>query len=312
MKIIRTVTGDINPKDLGWCQCHEHVFIANGPSRKINSALFIDDYEKSLAEITSYKNAGGVSFVDAQPFGCGRIIDKLYKTSYESGVNIISYTGFHKTEFFENPDLLARQSEQSLTDIFVNEITNGINVGGDINAKAGVIKCAAVSGQQNADALYDKLFCAAVNTAKETNAPVLIHMDPGADALDIIRLFDDNGIAPSRLMFCHLDRTKYDFGYHEELAVIGVYLDYDTIQRLKYHDNEKELELIQHMAERGYADNIVLSLDTTSGRLKSYGADFGLDYILTEFGGKVAKRLGQNVLDNFMVKNPADFLSFNI
>ena len=132
MKVIRTVTGDINTTELGWCQCHEHVFISDGPSRKINSVLFMDEYEKSLAEIIAYKNAGGLSFVDAQPFSCGRIIDKLYKASHDSGVNIISCTGFHKTEFFEDPEWLAKQSEQSLTDIYINEVTNGINIDGDI------------------------------------------------------------------------------------------------------------------------------------------------------------------------------------
>ena len=54
MKVIRTVSGDIMPEQLGWCQCHEHIFIADGPSRKTNEALYMDDYDKSLAEVLMF------------------------------------------------------------------------------------------------------------------------------------------------------------------------------------------------------------------------------------------------------------------
>ncbi|MEN6634809.1 MAG: phosphotriesterase, partial [Clostridiaceae bacterium] len=62
MRMIRTVTGDIDPKQLGWCQCHEHIFVADGPSRKISAALYMDDFDKSLSETRLYKAAGGASF----------------------------------------------------------------------------------------------------------------------------------------------------------------------------------------------------------------------------------------------------------
>lgn len=310
MKVVRTVRGDISPQDLGWCQCHEHVFLADGPSRKVSGALYMDNYDKSLNEVILYKQAGGVSFVDAQPFGCGRMIEKLYKVSEESGVNIISCTGFHKTIFLEDPEWLSNQSEQSLTDIYMNEVKDGVEIDDGNVSKTGIIKCAAVPGEHNADKEYAKLFGAAANAAKQTNTPVLIHMDNNADAFPILKMFEEYAVTPNRLMFCHLDRARPDYGYHEELAAAGAYLDYDTIHRLKYHDDDTELKLIAHMTERGFAGNLVLSLDTTNERLKSYGADFGLDFILTAFGKSIVQRFGKNLLDQFMVENPAEFLSF--
>lgn len=312
MKIIRTVKGDISKEQLGWCQCHEHVFLSDGPSRKVSKALFMDDYDKSLREIISYKKAGGKSFVDAQPFGCGRMIEKLYRASKDSDVNIITCTGFHKTVFFEDQEWLKKQDEQTLSDIFINEVESGVQIDNGIFIKTGIIKCSAVPGEHKADSLYEKLFLAAVNAAKVTNAPVLIHMDPGANAFPILKLFEENGIPSDRIMFCHLDRAKYDFAYHEELAQAGVFLDYDTIHRLKYHSDEKELRLIEHMTDRGFGDNLVLSLDTTNERLKTYGAKFGLDYILTEFGSRIIETLGQGILNKFMIDNPAEFLSFEL
>ena len=70
---IVTVKGSIPSSSLGYCQSHEHIFIANGQSAKIHSALRLDDYDKTVEELLLYKDAGVMSIVDAQPVGCGRI-----------------------------------------------------------------------------------------------------------------------------------------------------------------------------------------------------------------------------------------------
>jgi len=310
MRMIRTVTGDIDPKQLGWCQCHEHIFVADGPSRKISAALYMDDFDKSLAETRLYKAAGGASFVDAQPHGCGRMAAGLKRVSEQSGVNIIACTGFHKTEFFEEPDWLARQSEDALTRIYIREVSEGMDEGTGLSARAGLIKCAAVPGLNHASPLYEKLFAAAAAAAQETGAPVFVHFDPDADALKLVAFFRGYGIAPERLIFCHLDRAKYDAGYHMELADTGVYLEYDTIHREKYHSDEQELKLIESMVLMGHASNLLLGLDTTNQRLKSYGAPFGLDDILTRFRFLLADRIGNELVNSIMINNPAKALSF--
>ncbi|NLE67627.1 MAG: hypothetical protein GX608_09420, partial [Lentisphaerae bacterium] len=91
------------------------------------------------------------------------------------------------------------------------------------------------------------------------------------------------GIEPGRLLICHLDRARYDFAYHKEVLATGVFLEYDTINRPKYLSNREETDLIAAMLEAGFEDRILLSLDTTNARLRAYGADMGLDYILKEF-----------------------------
>ena len=310
MRIIRTVTGDIDPAMLGWCQCHEHIFVADGPSRKISPALYMDDLDKSLAETRLYHQAGGASFVDAQPHGCGRMAENLKRVSEQTGVNIIACTGFHKTEFFEHIDWLEQQTEDMLTRIYIRELTVGMDEGTGLNARAGLIKCAAVPGLQHASPLYEKLYAAAAFAAQETGAPLFVHFDPGADALKLAAYFRGFGIAPERLIFCHLDRAKYDAGYHMELAEAGVYLEYDTIHREKYHSDDQELKLIEAMVLMGYAPNLLLGLDTTNQRLKSYGAPFGLDDILTRFRFLLADRIGGVLVNSIMVDNPKKALSF--
>lgn len=313
MKIVRSVIKELKPSQLGWCQCHEHIFLADGPSRQINQALYINDYEKSSSEVKLYKKSGGQSFVDAQPFGCGRMAENLVRMSEQTGVNIIACTGFHKTNFFEDSDWLEQQTEETLARIFTEEVKYGMYGSNKtrLTGKAGLIKCAAIEGEHKVNATYEKLFRGAVFSAKQTKAPIIIHMDNGADAFSVIKFFNDNKVSAQKLIFCHLDRTRYDYAYHQEVAAAGAYLEYDTIHRLKYHSDEKEAALIEQMVVKGYGDNLLLGMDTTNQRLKSYGADFGLDYILTKFKYLIEKRLGEEVIEKIMVDNPARALSFN-
>ena len=309
MRMVRTVTGDIEPDRLGWCQCHEHIFIADGPARRINNALLMDDVARSLAEVQRYKKAGGQSFVDAQPYGCGRMAATLVTVSEQSGIAIIACTGFHKTEFFEDIEWLNTISGDELTRIYIREVTDAMDEGMGTAAKAGLIKCAATIGTYRADALYTKLFEAAAAAAQETGAPIFVHFDPGADAMELIEFFGRYDIKPERLIFCHLDRARFDVSYHIQLAEAGVYLEYDTIHREKYHSDEAELQLIEEMVSREHGSKLLLGLDTTNQRLKSYGAAFGLDDILIRFRYLLEERIGNDTVLSIMTENPGRALS---
>jgi len=310
MRMVRSVTGDIEPDRLGWCQCHEHIFIADGPARRINSALLMDDVGRSLAEVQRYKKAGGQSFVDAQPYGCGRMAANLVTVSERSGVSIIACTGFHKTEFFEDIERLIALGGDELTRIYSREVNEAMDEGNGTAAKAGLIKCAAIAGTFRTNALYAKLFESTAEAARETGAPILVHFDSDADAMELIEFFGRYDISPERLIFCHLDRAHFDVSYHSQLAQAGVYLEYDTIHREKYHSDEEELQLIEEMVSRGYGSRLLLGLDTTNQRLKSYGAAFGLDDILIRFRYLLEERIGSDTVFSIMTENPGRALCF--
>lgn len=304
--MIRTILGDIAPDKLGWCQCHEHLFLADGPSRKVSGSLYMNDYGKSLAELMLYKNAGGVSLVDAQPYGCGRMAAELVRASRESGVNIVSVTGFHKTEFMEAGVL--DKGGDALTRIYIDEVTKGMD---GLSARAGIVKCAAVTGEMDVNAGYAMLFEAAAHAAAETGAPVLVHMDTDADAMKLLSYYERFGIEPGRVIICHMDRACADIKVHEAVAETGAYLEYDTIHRLKYKSDEDELSLIAHMVERGFGHKLLVGMDTTNERLKSYGAAFGLDFIRETFSGMLAARIGQAAVEAITAGNPAKALAMS-
>jgi Predicted metal-dependent hydrolase with the TIM-barrel fold len=250
--------------------------------------------QKTTCELRSYRAAGGSLVVDAQPVCAGRIAEYLVKASADSGVHIIASTGFHKTVFYYDDAYIFHYGEDDITDLYINEIKTGMISSKKgryrpLDARAGIIKTAVDKGGIYADSVYEKLFHSAANAAMQSGAPVLVHMEQGADAFQIIDFFMKKGIEPEKLLICHLDRARYDIEYHKKVLETGVYLEYDTINRNKYFSDGQEIDLICAMIEAGYEDKLLISLDTTNKRLRAYGADMGLDYILTEFVPKLRK-----------------------
>lgn len=282
--MIRTVWKDISPDEIGHAQCHEHIWLNRGASCTVNPALCMDDHGRSLKELKDYRQAGGSLIVDAQPTGCGRSLSELAKLSQESGVHIVAVAGFHKKEFFDNL-LLLSWPEERLADLYIREVTDGGSDSDQASSlyRAGMLKAAA-DGDWQSDPVYRKLFEAVAHAAVQTGAPVMIHTEKGNDILELIRWFQERGIAPKRLLICHLDRTHYDPAFHKEALSTGCFLCYDSICRYKYVSEQEELHLLLSMKQAGFLEQIVLSLDTTNQRLRSYYAkDLGLDYIRTTF-----------------------------
>lgn len=310
--MIRTIWKDIRPEETGHAQCHEHLWLDRGASYEVNPALCMDDHEKSLRELKDYRLAGGGLIVDAQPTGCGRNLSELAALSQESGVHIIATAGFHKKEFFDNLQLCS-WPEEALADLYIQEITEGAADPGQPSSpyRAGILKAAA-DGDWQADPVYRKLFDAVAHAALQTGAPVMIHTEKGNDIPGLIRWFQERGIAPQRLLICHLDRTHYDPAFHKEVLSTGCFLCYDSIHRYKYVSGQEELDLLLFMRRHGLLGQIVLSLDTTNQRLRSYDSeDMGLDYILNTFIPQLKTHgFTDGEIRQMCVKNAGTILSF--
>lgn len=284
-QIVRTVLGDLPASDLGHVQCHEHIFLKKGNSYLQNPALCMDDMSRSLRELCDYRAAGGAMIVDAQPVGCGRDGAALMELSAKSGVGIVAVTGFHKKCFFEDGTDYLSWPEEKLAQLYSSEVTEGLLAAdnGRLSAKAGLIKMSCDPGCFT-DATYGRLFTAAAAAAGETGAAVLVHTESGVDSLKLVDLLGGYGVAPQRIILCHLDRTWHDAEYHKEALSMGCFLCYDSVHRLKYVSDEAEIALLHSVKKTGGLKQILLSLDTTNQRLRAYHAkDMGLDYILTNF-----------------------------
>jgi len=263
----------------GHMQPHEHIFVRRTPAAANYPALEISDEEKSLAELISYREAGGSAIVDAQPVGAGRDARALRRLSEGSGVSIVAVTGFHMPMFYAPDDKILAASEDELFERFLRELTVGTEECAEV--VAGAVKAAI--GRDVAVGGFRTHLKAAARAAAAAGAPLMLHTEAGAGAVEAIELCGKLGLPPERVILCHADRQASDFSIHERIADAGCYLEYDTIGRFKYHSDEDEVRLILHMLARGHRDRLLLSLDATAARLSSYGGEIGLDYLLRTF-----------------------------
>ena len=311
MRKTTTVLGEIAPEELGFCHSHEHLCIV----RSLEKNLLINDYEKSLQELGLYFQAGGRSLVDAQPVGCGRDAGMLAGISENSGIHIIASSGFHKLSYYPENHWLRSCTEDNLVRLFVDELEQGMYLDCDTAfprqqgcAKAGQIKTALDT--EGLTPGYQKLFIAAAEAAKITGCTLMAHIEQNSDPLSLAAFLDKQGLPSHRQIFCHLDRAIADISIHKEICERGIYLEYDTISRPKYHNDEKEADIIMEIVNAGYEKQLLMSLDSTRARLQSYGGSPGLVYILKQFIPYLLCRgLTQAQINSFFVNNPAQVFS---
>ncbi|WP_413303534.1 hypothetical protein AA0X95_26290 [Bacillus sp. 1P10SD] len=311
---VQTVLNQKDVCEIGFSQCHEHLFLANGTPALLNKALLIDDYERSFAEVNEYKKNGGTLLVDAQPIGCGRMEQNLVRLSKETGVDIVASTGFHSLSFYDESHWIFKFNETKLAEIFISEAKNGMFIATDkevpniqLTAKTGMIKTAV--SPKGIETRNEKMFSAAAEAQCQTGLPIMIHMEKGADPLKVIHFFKEHSVPLDSLIFCHLDRTHHDYELHKEILSAGVFVEYDTIGRFKYHDDSVEADLIENMIEAGYERQILLSLDTTRERLGAYGGSINLSYLLNKFIPYLKERgCPEAILHILTVENPKQAL----
>ena len=305
MKQIMTVNGLQSPDNLGFCQPHEHLMISKGVPSSLHGDLLIDDINKSAKEVMAYKQAGGGTIIDAQPGGCNRDASALAEISTMTGVNIIASTGFHKHIFYPENHWLFTMSCEELQKIFIHELTIGMydNIDKHFmqthnNHKAGIIKVALDSC--NLTPMYEKCFHAAALASIECDVPLLVHIEQGSDPVSLADTLLSWGVNPTRIIFCHLDRDIMPMSYYTTVLGKGITLEFDTIGRFKYHDDESEVKLIMDLLNAGYEEQLLISLDTTRRHLTSYNPEgVGLCYILKTFipmmriGGMTDKQIAK-------------------
>lgn len=258
-KHVMTVLGRVAPEKLGYTDAHNHVWIepisgGNPDAPVLNDAPLI------AAGLSVYRAAGGGAIIDCQPAYCGRNGHRLRSLSEASDVHIVGCTGFHLRKYYaDNRAPLWSMSAEEAYAFFVDEIRYGFTeTQGTVQAAfPGFIKIAAEATWY---ASPQHLFEAAAQAAIETGYAIEMHSEAGEAVEDFLHFFLDQGLSPTRLVFCHVDK-RADFGLHQELAQAGVMLEYDTFYRPKYDPDHYVWELLPQIIDAGLAQRVALATD---------------------------------------------------
>jgi phosphotriesterase-related protein len=309
--VIRTVLGDVEPRELGRTNVHEHLLMRSPLLRGEE----LDDLEKSAAEAALLKEAGTDALVELTTIGLGRDPEGVAAISERTGLKVVLATGIHREAHYPPEHWAHRIGADELAELFVGDILEGCD-GNDYSGprerptgiRAGVIKVGA--GYWSISPFERRTLAAAGEAHRRTGAPVVCHLELGTAALEVLEALEDAGVPPERVLLAHVDRNP-DPHLHAELAATGAYLGYDGMARVKYWPDSVLLDCLLEAASMGAEDKITLGGDVARrGSFASYGGMPGLAYLPRRFVPRLRRAGGEELANRILVENPARFLAF--
>lgn len=302
--IVRTVLGDIQPEALGTTLGHEHVF-ARPPADVTDPDLHLDDEDKSISELASFREAGGGAVVDMTTRDYGNDAAALARISRAAGVHVIAATGFNKGKFADR--LSADMTTADIANWMTAEVCDGI---AGSAARAGLIK--ASSGLDGPNANERRVFEAAALAHAATGAPISTHTEKGTWADGQVELLTGLGVPAGRILIGHLD-LKPDLAYLREIASTGVFMGFDQFSKAKYLADSARIDLIARLAADGHGGQIVISGDLARrSYLTAWGGGPGYRYFLTDLPDSFAGQGVEPSLYRAMLRdNPRRLFAFD-
>ena len=339
----RTVLGPVAPEKLGTTLMHEHAPIIDwselyeappaplAPIREkllTESAAFLNRFHEVLAE---QEQPGTI--VEVTPIRVGRYPQLLQDLARRIRVHVIASTGFWCEAMApQHPWAVrlsvAKDGVDQMARLFIREINEGMedprgNWGERFTEiRAGIIKIGTSTYLRPSERVVHR---AASRASLETGCPISTHTTDGG-GLEQAQLLLQEGARPERVIIGHQgyrdDRENEEaHDYHERLADLGISLQFDRIGGQNYR-LETQARQIQHLIDKGYVKQILVSHDRVSYFYSRYtetektiegwtASRQGFTLVST---GLVGSLLGLGVskkdIRTILIKNPARVLAF--
>lgn len=339
-----TVTGAIDPEEVGVALVHEHVFVdlhryhvpAPDPLRAASLAgpvamrnlgdlrhhpewsldnLVLDDEAVATDEVMRWAVAGGRTICDVSSRGI-RIDEKLPRLAQvarATGVNVVVGTGCyiaaHHESFVRTADV------EGLAELFTREATIGI---GSTGIRAGIIGEVGLGTPPHPD--ERKVLRAAAEAHRATGAPIVLHHSDGLtyqvpmSALDALAGW---GVDPQRVVVAHCG-FRSDVAPLRELVRRGAYVSFDHFGMPGYETElnwqyPQELDYVVRvleLIEDGAVERVLLSHDVCAKtHLRCFGGT-GYDHMHTFVRDLFLRSgLSENDFETMTVANPARMLT---
>ncbi len=249
-----TTQGPLLAEGLGVILPHEHILTdLRGPTvsgyGQANPADVVRVMKPLLVE--ARQKEVGVLF-ECSGIGVGRNVAIIARVSQESGLPVVVPTGVYGRDSFAPPEH-QRMTEDQLTALFVEELTEGIEGTG---IRAGFIKIATGSGPMTA--LEEKFLRAAGRAASQTGAAIASHTPASSNASRQVAILES--IDPAiRFIWVHA-QSENNRQIQRQLAVRGAYIEFDNLGWNPSQDGTI-IAAVQELLAAGYGDRILLSHD---------------------------------------------------
>jgi phosphotriesterase-related protein len=304
-----TVSGPIPPERVGFTLPHEHtgIHLWHVPDRWDYWELTPD--EETLGdELRDFRRRGGSTLVDLTLPGLGRDPERLRRMATRTGVQIVMGTGWYRQSYYPAEALVDRRSVDDLAAEMIAEFADGV---------AGTGVHPGIIGEIGTDkpwltAQEERVHRAAARASKATGLAISTHAVMSPVGLDQLRIFEEEGVDPGRVVIGHADSYPVLDHY---LAILdrGANLEFDFLGHRFGTEEAAEPRLVQLMVElleRGYAPQLLLSQDVChNGQLKTNGG-FGYTYLQQHFLPTLrTAAVGEGEIRQMTIDNPRRVLA---
>ena len=306
---VMTVSGPIPPERIGFTLPHEHTGIHLWHIEGRWDYWELTPDEDAIAdELRDFRRRGGSTLVDLTLPGVGRDAERLRRIASRTGVQVVMGCGWYRGAHYPAEALIDRRSVDDLAAELINEFTHGVASTG---VRPGII------GEIGTDkpwisALEERVHRAVARAAKATGMAISTHAVMSPVGLAQLRIFEEEGVDPARVVIGHADSYPVLDHY---LAILdrGANLEFDFLgQRFLVEEAQEPrlVEMIVELLERGYGSQLLLSQDVChNSQLKANGG-FGYTYLQQHFLPTLrTAAVGEGEIQQLTVENPRRILT---
>ncbi len=297
-----TVNGSIPIAAMGTTLVHEHFLVDFIGANKISVDRWNRDdvVKKVLPYLLEAKKNGIKTILDCTPAFLGRDVLLQKRLAQESGMQIITNTGYYGAVGNKYlPSWAFTETEKQLASRWINEFKHGIE---DTAIKPGFIKISVEA--PHLSELHQKLVRAAARTHLKTGLTICSHTGIATPAFEQIEILQQMKVDPAAFVWTHAQAEK-DRTMHVKAAKMGAWISLDGIG---WGDFEEYAESIDHLRLGGLLNRVLISHD--AGWYKPGEADggnfTGYTNILTHLFPLLKQRgFTDDDFQQLLVKNPA-------
>ncbi len=265
---IMTVTGYIEAENLGVTLSHEHAMVDFAGAEKVPQPQY--KHEAALDTLLPYfaeiKALGVQSMFECTPDFIGRDIRLLASLSKQTGLNIITNTGYYAAadkKFL--PAHTYTETAEQLAERWIDEWNHGID-GTEI--KPGFIKLGV--GREALDETEQKIVSAGAITHLATGLKIAIHTGGGQAAFDEVEILQKYGVDPKALIVVHAQNTSSEDQI--SLATKGAWVSLDGINESE-ESITRYLEFLKKLKKENLLRRVLISQDAYWDVIKKEDGD---------------------------------------
>ncbi len=306
---VMTVSGPIPPDRLGFTLPHEHTGIALWHIEgRVDYWELTPDEDLIIEELKELRRRGGATLVDLTLDGVGRDPHRLRRLAGATDLNIVMGCGWYRGSHYPAEALIDRRSVDDLAAQIVGEFERGV---GDTGIRPGII------GEIGTDkpwlsAQEERVHRAAARAAKATGMAITTHGVQSPVGLAQLRVFEEEGVDPARVVIGHAD-SYHDIEHYLAILARGANVQFDFLGHRFGVEEALEprlVETIVELLERGFADQLLLSQDVCHNRQLKANGGFGYVYLHQHFLPSLrTAAVGEGEIRQMTIDNPARILT---